>query len=287
MKKNNPYLTDDEIDLRDLIKSLWREKILILSISIIFGLAGYLYATFQPQEFKTEFEVKYLPYQLSKYYIVASEEDKEIITSFNLNFLSLSNMEGFLRESREFDNFKEYLKIRNINPKKYFNAKKFGPVKEEKQVAKNKYFIVHPKEIDQIVFINSYIEFINNKIMSEFKDTTKQKIISDIILYEESLEVAKQSNLEKPILQTPDKANQIGYLYYNGIIILTKQVNMLKGKLARLEREQFKNVFTLNNANISVPIIILKSSSLYSFSGMIFGFLLSLIIIFFKNLMKQ
>jgi len=294
MKKNNPYLTDDEIDLRDLIKSLWREKILILSISIIFGLAGYLYATFQPQEFKTEFEVKYLPHQLSKYYIVASEEDKEtnktikeIITSFNLNFLSLSNMEGFLNESREFDNFKEYLKIRNINPKKYFNAEKFGPVKEEKQVAKNKYFIVHPKELDQIVFINNYIEFINNKIISEFKDTTKQKIISDIILYEESLEVAKQSNLEKPILQIPDKANQIGYLYHNGIIILTKQVNMSKEKLATLEREQFKNVFTLNNANISVPIIILKSSSLYSLSGMIFGFLLSLIIIFFKNLMKQ
>jgi LPS O-antigen subunit length determinant protein (WzzB/FepE family) len=285
MKKNNPYLTDDEIDLRDLIKSLWREKILILSISIIFGLAGYLYATFQPQEFKTEFEVKYLPYQLSKYYKVAREE--EIITSFNLNFLSLSNMEGFLRESREFDNFKEYLKIRNINPKKYFNAKKFGPVKEEKQVAQNKYFIVHPKELDQIVFINNYIEFINNKIISEFKDTTKQKIISDIILYEESLEVAKQSNLEKPILQIPGKANQIGYLYHNGIIILTKQVNMSKEKLATLEREQFKNVFTLNNANISVPIIILKSSSLYSFSGMIFGFLLSLIIIFFKNLMKK
>ena len=112
-----------------------------------------------------------MPYQLSKYYKVAREE--EIITSFNLNFLSLSNMEGFLRESREFDNFKEYLKIRNINPKKYFNAKKFGPVKEEKQVAQNKYFIVHPKELDQIVFINNYIEFINNIIISEFKDKTK------------------------------------------------------------------------------------------------------------------
>ena len=54
MKKNNSYLADDEIDLADFIKSLWREKILILSISIIFGLAGYLYAITQPQELKTE-----------------------------------------------------------------------------------------------------------------------------------------------------------------------------------------------------------------------------------------
>ena len=52
MKKNNTYLTDDETKFGDLIKSVWREKILILSICIICGLAGYLYASFQPQEFK-------------------------------------------------------------------------------------------------------------------------------------------------------------------------------------------------------------------------------------------
>jgi LPS O-antigen subunit length determinant protein (WzzB/FepE family) len=40
------------MDLSDLIKSLWREKILILSISIIFGLFGYLYASFKPKQFK-------------------------------------------------------------------------------------------------------------------------------------------------------------------------------------------------------------------------------------------
>jgi LPS O-antigen subunit length determinant protein (WzzB/FepE family) len=47
MKKNNSYLADDEIDLGSIIKSLWKEKILILSISIICGLIGYLYAFFQ------------------------------------------------------------------------------------------------------------------------------------------------------------------------------------------------------------------------------------------------
>ena len=29
MKKNNPYITDHEIDLDDLVRTLWREKILI------------------------------------------------------------------------------------------------------------------------------------------------------------------------------------------------------------------------------------------------------------------
>ena len=293
MKKNNSYLTDDEIDLRDLIKSLWREKILILSISIICGLAGYLYATFQPQEFKIEFEVKYSPNQLSKYYIVnevTQDTDKtteKIIASFKLKFLSSNNLKSFFETSRELDNFKEYLKLRNINPNKYFNAKNFGPVIEEKKVVENKYFIVYPKELDQIVFINNYLEFTSNIIISEFKNITKQKILNNINIYEDSLEVAKQINLEKPILQMPNKANQTGYLYHNGTQVLTKQLNISKEKLVTLEREQFRNIFTLNNANISVPIIISKSSSLYSFSGVIFGFFLSFIIIFFKNIMKQ
>ena len=49
MKKNNPYITDDEINLADLVRTLWGEKILILSISIICGLLGYLYASFKPE----------------------------------------------------------------------------------------------------------------------------------------------------------------------------------------------------------------------------------------------
>ena len=64
MKKNNLYITDDEIDLGDLIRTLWREKILILSISIICGLLGYLYSSFEPEEFKIEIKLKNPPFQL-------------------------------------------------------------------------------------------------------------------------------------------------------------------------------------------------------------------------------
>ena len=69
MKKNNSYLADDEIDLGDLLRTLWREKILILSISIICGLLGYLYSSFKPEEFKTEIKLKDPPHQLFEPYI--------------------------------------------------------------------------------------------------------------------------------------------------------------------------------------------------------------------------
>ena len=74
MKKKHSYLTNDEIDLSNLIKLLWREKILILSISIICGLAGYLYASFQPQEFKIVFTLKNPPQQLFDFLADAVEE---------------------------------------------------------------------------------------------------------------------------------------------------------------------------------------------------------------------
>ena len=64
MKKNNTYLADDEIDLGNIIKSLWKEKILILSISIIFSLLGYFYALSKPQEFKTVITIKNPPIQI-------------------------------------------------------------------------------------------------------------------------------------------------------------------------------------------------------------------------------
>ena len=68
MKKNNTYIADDEINLSDFIKKLVKEKILILSISIICGLAGYLYASFQPKYFKAVIYIKNPPSQLFEAY---------------------------------------------------------------------------------------------------------------------------------------------------------------------------------------------------------------------------
>ena len=110
MKKNNPYITNDEIDLGDLIKILWREKILILSISIICGLLAYLYASFKPQEFKIEIKLKNPPYHLfepySQMFMIPNYKDssnnnnnnnniaEQFISDFKLNFLSLDNLEN-------------------------------------------------------------------------------------------------------------------------------------------------------------------------------------------------
>jgi LPS O-antigen subunit length determinant protein (WzzB/FepE family) len=128
MKKNNTYLADDEIDLRDIIQKLWKEKILILSISIICGLLGYFYGLSQPQETRTKITLKNPPTQIFEPYNLFNSNNNnknnniagQFISDFKLNFLSLDNVENFIKESREFDNFKGYLKLRNISAKQFF-----------------------------------------------------------------------------------------------------------------------------------------------------------------------
>ena len=198
MKKNNTYLADDEIDLANIIKSLWKEKILILSISIICGLLGYFYALLKPQELRTEITLKNPPTQIFEPYNLFNNNNNiagQFISDFKLNILSLDNVQNFIEESREFDNFKEYLKSRNISANMYF-ANKFGEAKEKNIIIPNKYFINHSKELDGAIFFNKYVEFIKKKTIVEFKNNLKLTLLNTINNHQEAFEIAKKFSLK-------------------------------------------------------------------------------------------
>jgi LPS O-antigen subunit length determinant protein (WzzB/FepE family) len=155
MKKNKFYLREDQLDLINFIKVLYGEKILIFFISIIFGLAGYLYASFLPQKLKTEITIKNPPIQLFERYnflipnnnqnnLIPNNNQNNITAQFNfdfeLNFLSQDNLKSFIEENSELNNFKEYLKLNNISIKEYFAKDKFGKAKQKNINMPNKYF---------------------------------------------------------------------------------------------------------------------------------------------------
>jgi LPS O-antigen subunit length determinant protein (WzzB/FepE family) len=310
MKKNNSYLADDEIDLSDIIKSLWREKILILFISIICGLFGYLFSSFQPQNFKTEIKLKNPPYQLfESYSYLINNNNKETTTTtttttitiikttnvaekffsdFKLNILSLDNVESFVEESQGLDNFKRYLKSKNITANKYF-IDKLGIVKEKNIIISNKYFLVFEKNLDGDIFFNNYIEFVKKKSVTEFKKNLKLTIENKINSYEQALETAKLINLENPILKSLNNQNQAvnepEALFYKGSKLLSLEINYLKRLLIKLENEQFNFEIILDKA--SPPLLQNASVSLFFVSGLILGFLLSLAIIFLRNVLKK
>ena len=301
MKKNNPYITDDEIDIGDLLRKFWREKILILRISIICGLLGYLYASFKTEEFKTEIKLKNSPFQLFEPYSGLIEINPnnnnnnnnnitagQFISDFKLKLLSLDNLESFVEESRDLDNFKAYLKSKNITVKKYFKDK-LGEVKEKNIIIPNKYFLVSTKELDGDIFLNNFVEFTKKKNITEFKKDLKTTIENRIIFYEQALETAKLINLENPILKSLDSQIQVIHepeaLFYKGTKVLSQNIIHFKRLLQRLENDQF-NYNPILDKGITVKII---TNSLYFYFaiGLFIGFFLSCIIIFFKGVLKN
>jgi LPS O-antigen subunit length determinant protein (WzzB/FepE family) len=189
MKKNNLYIADNEIDLRDLIIKIWKKKTLILSISIIFGLAGYFYTLLKPQEFKAEILLKNPPAQIFEPYNLLRGNYTntnnvivgQFISDFKLNFLSLDNLQSFIEESREFDNFKRHLKSENISAKDYF-ANKIGEVKDSNITIANKYFLNYTKELNGLLFLNKYAEFVKKKTIVDFKSVLKLSLLNNCLV---------------------------------------------------------------------------------------------------------
>jgi LPS O-antigen subunit length determinant protein (WzzB/FepE family) len=301
MKKNNPYTSDNEIDLGDLVRTLWREKILILSISIICGLLGYLYASFKPEEFKTEIKHKNPPSQLFEPYThlftnnnnsnsaVNSNIVGQFISDFKLEFLSLDNLEIFVEESRDLDIFKKYLKSRNISTKQYF-ANKLGEAKEKNIIIPNTHFLVFEKKIlNGNIFFNNYAEFIKKKTIIQFKKKLKLLIENRINITQNALETAKLINLENPIYIAPDNQRQeldeLGALFYKGTKVLSQSIIIDKKLLSKLENDQFNYDHVLDKG-IALKINI-THSYFYFVIGLFFGFFLSCIIIFFKSSLKN
>jgi LPS O-antigen subunit length determinant protein (WzzB/FepE family) len=300
MKKNNIYFTDNEIDLSEIIKLLWKEKILILSISIICGLLGYFYAFLKPQEFVTEIKLKNPPIQIFEHYSLFNNNSNfynnnnnnnnnlaaQFISDYKLNFLSLDNLDRFLEKNREFDNFKEHLKLKNISVKYYFSAGKFGEVKEKNIIIPNKYFLVHSKELDGGTFLNNYAEFIKKMTITDFKHNLKLTLLNTIIIYEEALVISKKIQLENPIIKTLGQEQVLTEpeaLFYKGSKVLSENLINLSNRLIKLENNQFNFDIILQNSLTKKTIINLPS---YFVFGLIPGLFLSLAIIYLKNILK-
>ena len=186
-------------------------------------------------------------------------------------------------ESEQFDNFKEYLKLRNISAKIYF-ANKIGEVKVDNLLISNQFFLVFPKELNGDIFLNNYVEFTKNKTIFETKTNLKKLIEIKILFYEDNLQKAKLIDFEKP-MQEYIAQNNPEDLFYKGSQILAQEIIFLKKLLIKLDNEQFNfNIILDKPSNFNLN----ESNKLTYFQlGLMFGLLLSFVIIFFKSLLKN
>jgi hypothetical protein len=185
------------------------------------------------------------------------------------------------------NNFKGNLKSRNISVEQHFIDYKFGEVKEKNIIIPNKYSLNHSKELDGVIFLNKYVEFIKKKTIVEFKNNLKSTLLNTINNHQEALEIAKKIQLENPIIKTTSQQqvviNEPEALFYKGTKVISENLNYLNKRLIKLENDQFNyNVILQKALTLKSPI----NLPLYFALGLILGSFLSLIIIYLKNILK-
>lgn len=280
MKKKNHYLELNKINFAELINKFFKEKILILFFSVGIGVLGYLSQFFSTKEFKTEITINKPTSNMFIEVVKSLEEKEEVADKFFIdlksNILSLDNLDLFIQQNKDIENFKLFLKKRKITTQEYF-YEKFGDLKKRNKIIENKFFLIFPKELQGSFFLNNYIEFTANKTINETGESLKLKYLVIISKYQEALEIAKMINLENPIFCNED-------LFFKGTKLLNQEILNYKKLLAKLE--DTKIIYNPIYSKASNIYYFSTPSYLYGIFGFFLGFFLSLIIIFFKNILR-
>ena len=132
MKQNSSRTQDIQIDLFEFIRKLWKAKILIISVSLLFMFIGYVYAVLQPQIYKTTILLRDAPSHIfEEHRIFSTIKDLQIksdfFSEFNNEFkllLSLSDtLDRFVEKNNKIDELKFNLKKKNIDIRKLYSGK--------------------------------------------------------------------------------------------------------------------------------------------------------------------
>ena len=302
MKRNLRIIQDDEIDLGEIIKRLWNEKILILSISLFFMVIGYVYGALQPKIYKTEITIREAPSSLFEAYrpFFSTQQQQQqqqqqqgIAREFNdnlkLNLLSLDTLVQFVEETNTINDFKNHLKEKNISIEKYFQPKlgtrKFEPVIDKK----NKYSLTYSQPLPGPSFLNDYVIFAQQRAMTMIKQQLTQNIINEINIHEHHLEIAKKIDLDNPILQSKQEGrsvvNEPDALFYKGTKFLIQRITYLNKLL-----NESKNLTLDYNPILEQAVsgsLITVPPKIYSVIALLLGLFFSLMIVFIRSTMQR
>jgi len=293
MNPNNKTIIDNEIDLKEIVLTLWKEKYLIIIFTLTFAVAGYIYGTLKPTVYQSTISLRDAPssiFNKSDLFISQTQQSTEKISvalnytnEFKLNLITLDNLIKFFEQNKELDEFKSYLKKNNIKTATYFQGK-FQAVYGNKGNFLNKYTLIFSSPLPGEKFLNDYIVFTKQVTVVEFKERLKESIKNEIKVYDQNLEIAKSINLENPILKSFAEGNSVVNepiaLFYKGSKVLSLQKSYLEKFLEEIDN------FTLNYNPIleqaSNPIILTKSPSIYMVIAFALGLFISFVVIFIR-----
>jgi len=279
----------DEISVLAILQNFWKNKVLILIISLffscVFGLLTYYYEINKPRLVKTELvlksDIEEIKSHFKKPLLFYSQEID--LKNFRFDLVSSANVLYFFQQNNnKFRDFEVYLEQSNISAKDYFsmNFKSRG----------HSYYLQHPEQLNGELFLKEYLIFLFKQLQLDFINDVKRKILSDILNYEKHIKFLNKIDTNKNITRSDkifimqDHKSIVNKLSVDRDIINLK-VSILKELLTHLDTFtfDFELIIELKSSNATNA----KSPKNFALIGLMFGFFLSLIIVFFKNLIKK
>jgi LPS O-antigen subunit length determinant protein (WzzB/FepE family) len=295
MKRNLSIPQDYEIDLREIIKKIWNEKILILSISLFFIVAGYVYGSLQTKIYKIEITLRDARPNLFETYrfflpqlFFTSEQSqpqqgiaKPFNDEFKLNLLSYDNLIQFVEKNNKINDFKNQAQLSII---------KFEPVIDKNNnIQNNKYSLTYSQPLPGKAFLNDYVIFTQQKTIAIFKQELIQNILHEINIHQRHLEIAKLIDFENPIVRSTIESqapvNNREALFYFGTKALTQKILHLNKLVNDTKNTTFDYNPILDQPRY--PLLVTKSPKIFAFLGLALGLFFSCIIIFVKNYLNN
>lgn len=306
MKKKSQSTSQEEINLSKIILKIWKEKVTFLVITFLITTIGYvsidkkkknhLISTISVRNAPNHFFEEYKNF-LNKDYFLADQRQivgisEQFNSEFQLNLLSSENLLVFFEQNNKIKNFKDYLKDNNIVPRNYLNSELKLFIDTEKKNIGQKYSLNYTEPFEADDFLNDYIVFTKTKTERIIIEQLSDRILSEIKVYEQNLNIAKKLNINKPFLITEKNGNLSldNQLFYKGAEVLTEQIIDLKDLLKRTKELKLNYNPILIKASSSKVTLIDKEAEnlkLKLFFFLLVGIIVSLITIYVKSIVKN
>jgi LPS O-antigen subunit length determinant protein (WzzB/FepE family) len=295
MKKNNKNINDYEIDLSALLRKFWEEKFLILSISVMFVIAGFFYSYLTPKVYKTEINIREANKSsfefLRPVFVLEGSTFSEINKTLEQITDEFNN--EFKIQLSSFNNLAQFYSTTNNSAKHSIKniSVKINPI-NEKQDLKSTFIVSFKTPLLEDRFFTDYIVYAQQKALTKNLNNIEKRIIGLIYFYKINLNIAKQVDLNKDTFHLAQlNSNRISseLLFNRGTTVLIEQIVLLEDNL-KLVKKMNLNIVDYSEykvENINKLSVVTKSTIYYISVAFVLGFFLSLIIVVIKDLNKK
>lgn len=279
----------DNISIVEIIQIFWKERILIiivsLSLFIFFGLLQNFVNGTKNNYVITMVKLKdhenlilyYQNFVPSSGYNISLNRLK---TNYDYN-LSINYF--FEQNKNKFIDFNNFFEKSNISAKDYFS--------ENLKTKNLVYSLKHSDQLNADFLLKEYSIFLHNQYQIELKYRIKEILLNQIYFLEKNKSFLNNIDLEK----FKKKINEQEFSNFNDRTVFSFNLNSLDGQILFFKDliiSLDKGIFDYqlpDDYSLETKKTVLKkiNSIKIAFTGLLFGFFLSLIIVFFKNLIRN